>query len=160
MKFYMNRIKHIIFSVLWIALLQLLVQATLASEAGLKDDLAQLQGKWKATVTTDEGSSVWTLAVAGNKSTLVIETKSGDVVFKGELDFKLEQHGSFKAYTYSNIKNLTGDRAREPQLTGGKTKSSLYKLDGSIFTTVSGFREHDDDKPMVVNWEKVLETKK
>ena len=38
-----------------------------AADAGLKDDLAKLQGKWKATVTTDEGKSIWTLEIKASK---------------------------------------------------------------------------------------------
>ena len=143
-----------------LALLHGFAQPVLASEATLKDDLARLQGKWKATVTTADGSSTWTLGVTGSKSTLRIATQSGDVVFKAELDFKLEQHGSFRAYTYSNLKNLTGDREREPVLTDGKTKSSLYKVTSSEFTTIGGFRDDDNDKPNLIKWEKVSEAKK
>jgi hypothetical protein len=132
----------------------------LAADTNLKDDLANLQGKWKATVTTDDGNSIWTLVVKGNKSNLVIESKDGDPVFKGELDFKLEKHGSFKAYTYWNLKILSGDKEGETQLTDGKTKSSLYKLDADTFTTISGFREEDEDKPILIKWEKVPDVKK
>ena|ERR1051326_6038919 len=131
----------------------------LAADANLKDDLAKLQGKWKATVTTDDGSSIWTLEVKGNKSNLVIESKDGDPVFKGELDFKLERHGSFKSYTYWNLKILSGDKEGETQLTDGKTKSSLYQLDADTFTTISGFREDDEDKPILIKWEKVPNAK-
>ena len=119
-----------------------------------------MQGKWKATVGGDEGSSTWTLTVTSNKATLVIESKAGDVVFKGELDFKLEKHGSFKAFTYWNLKNTTRDRDREPGLTDGNTKSSIYKLSGDAFTSVGGFREDDDDKQVLIQWERVPEARK
>ena len=45
-------------------------------------------------------------------------------------------------------------------LAEGKTKSSIYKLDADTFTTTGGFRTDDDDKPMLIKWEKVLEAKK
>ena len=143
-----------------LVLLNLLTLPLLAADSDLKGDLAKLQGKWKATVTTEQGSSVWTLEVKENKSTIVIASQTGDEFFKGECDFKLEQHGSFKAYTYSNLKNLTGGRERATQLAEGKTKSSIYKLDADTFTTTGGFRTDDDDKPMLIKWEKVLEAKK
>ena len=141
-------------------IVNILTLPVLAAESSLKDDLAKWQGKWKAAVTTDEGSSIWTLEVKGNKSTLLIESKTGDEIFKGELDFKLEQHGSFKAYTYSNLKNISGGRERPLRLTGGETKSSLYRFDSDTLTTISGFRADDDDKPALIKWEKALETKK
>ncbi len=141
-------------------LLNLLTLPLLAADSDLKDDLAKLQGKWKAEVTTEQGSSVWTLEVKDNKSTIVIASKAGEEFFKGECDFKLEQHGSFKAFTYSNLKNLTGGRERATQLTDGKTKSSIYKLEADTFTTTGGFRPGDEDKPMLIVWEKVLEAKK
>ena len=143
-----------------LALINILTLPLLAADGDLKDDLAKLQGKWTATVTTDQGSSVWTMDVKDNKSTIVIASKTGEELFKGECDFKLEQHGSFKAYTYSNLKNLTSGRERTTPLTDGKTKSSIYKLDADTFTTTGGFRTDDDDKPMLIKWEKVLETKK
>ena len=141
-------------------LVQVLTLPLLAAEGNLKEDLAKLQGKWKATVNSGEGSSIWTLEVTGNQSTLLIESKAGDLVFKGELDFKLEQHGSFKSYTYSNLKDITGGRERPLQLTDGRTKSSLYRFDSDTLTTISGFRADDDDKPVLIKWEKVLATKK
>jgi hypothetical protein len=142
-------------------LLNILTLPLLAAESELKDDLARLQGKWKATVTTDQGSSVWTIENKGNKSTLLIESKTGEEFFKGEFDFKLEQHGSFKAYTYSNVKNFTGGRERATKLSDGKTKSSIYKIESDMFTTISGFRTDDaDEKPLLIKWEKVPEAKK
>jgi uncharacterized protein (TIGR03067 family) len=141
-------------------LLNILTLPLLAAEDRLKDDLAKLQGKWTATVTTEQGSSVWTMEVKDNKSTIVMTTKTGEEFFKGKCGFKLEQHGSFKAFTYSNLKNLTGGRERATPLTDGKTKSSIYKLDADTFITTGGFRTDDEDKPMLIKWEKVLETKK
>ena len=141
-------------------IINILTLPLLAAEDRLKDDLAKLQGKWTATVTTEQGSSVWTMEVKDNKSTIVIASKTGDEFSKGECDFKLEQHGSFKAFTYSNLKNLTGGRERATPLIDGKTKSSIYKLDADTFITTGGFRNDDDDKPMLIKWEKVLETKK
>lgn len=131
-----------------------------AADTDLKDDLAKLQGKWKAIVTTDQGSSVWTLELKGNKSTIIIESKTGEELFKGECDFKLEKHGSFKAYTYTNLKNLTGGRERPTPLTDGKSKSSLYKLEEDSFTTIGGLRSDDEDKPRLIVWEKAAEAKK
>ena len=145
---------------LLLLLINILTLPLLAADGDLKNDLTKLQGKWKATVTTEQGSSVWTMVVKDNKSTIIIASKTGEEFFKGECDFKLEQHGSFKAFTYSNLKNLTGGRERATPLTDGKTKSSIYKLDADTFTTTGGFRTDDDDKPMLIKWEKVLEAKK
>ena len=125
-----------------------------AADDSLKDDLAKLQGKWKATVTTDDGTSNWTLEIKGDKTKVLIESKDGDVLFKGESDFKLERHGKFKAYTYFNMKILSGGDEGETRLTDGKTKSSLYKLTDDEFITTGGFREDDDDKPRLIKWGK------
>ena len=138
-----------------LALLTCLALASVrAADSPLKEDLAKLQGKWKATVTTDDGTSKWTLEIKGNKTKVLIESSGGDVVFKGESDFKLEKHGPFKAYTYWNLKILSGNDEGETRLTDGKTKSSLYKLTDDEFTTIGGFREDDDDKPILIKWEK------
>jgi hypothetical protein len=57
---------------LFLFLNMIITLPTFAADTDLKDDLAKLQGKWKATVTTDQGSSVWTLELKGNKSTIII----------------------------------------------------------------------------------------
>jgi|GEM_PF-2011102 len=132
-----------------------------AADGDLKDDLTKLQGKWRASVTSERGSSIWKLELKGNKATIIIENKSGDTMFKGECDFKLESHGSFKAYTYFNLKNLTDGGDGQVQLTDGNTKSSIYKLESDTFITVSGLRVDDTEgKPALIKWEKVLETAK
>ncbi|MBI4327775.1 MAG: hypothetical protein HY674_21290 [Chloroflexi bacterium] len=125
-----------------------------AADADLKEDLAKLQGKWKSTVTTDQGTGLWTLEIKGSKTKVVIESKEGEVYFKGECEFKLEKAGKFKAYTYFNLEVQSGDNAGQKMLTDGETRSSLYRLDYDSFTTVSGFEEGNDDKPRLIQWEK------
>jgi len=143
----------------------LLISATLllaatapisGAEADFKDDLAKIQGKWKATVGTDDSATLWTLDNKGNKTTLTIRSKSGDDLAKLECEFKLERHGKFKAFTYSNLKFLSGDKEGQTELTGGKSRSSIYKLEGdSVFHTIGGFREDDEQAPILIRWEKV-----
>ena len=129
---------------------------TPAAEADLKDDLGKIQGKWKATVGKDDGATHWTLETKGNKTTLTIRSRSGDDLAKLECDFKLERHGKFKAYTYSNIKFLSGEKEGQTDLTGGKSRSSIYKLEGdSVFHTIGGLREDDEQEPLLIRWEKV-----
>ena len=159
-KFMRNISTFISISILF-CILRLTTLPLLAAEGDLKDDLAKLQGKWKATVASERGSSIWKLELKGNKATIVIENKTGDTMFKGECDFKLESHGSFKAYTYSNLKNLTDGGDGQVQLTDGNTKSSIYKLESDTFITVSGLRVDDTEgKPALIKWEKVVETAK
>lgn len=143
-------------------LLTLLAAAALAlplpaAAADLKSDLARLQGQWKGKVTGDDSGHGWTLDIKGNKSTLTIRNGDGDEVVKAECDFKLEQHGKFRALTYSNLKYLKGDKSGDTELTDGKTKSSLYRLDGdSTLVTIGGFREDVEDDPQwLIKWEKV-----
>jgi hypothetical protein len=126
-----------------------------AAEDELKADLAKLQGKWRGTLNDGGNTSIWTLDVKGSKTTITVKPDGGDEVFKGEADFKLERHGKFKAFTYSNLKILSGDSAGETRLTDGKSKSSIYKLEDDVFITVSGFRDDDSDKPRLIKWEKV-----
>jgi len=126
------------------------------AEADLKDDLAKLQGKWKGTVGAEDNATLWTLENKGNKTKLTIQSKSGNDLAKVECDFKLERHGKFKAYTYSNLKYLSGDKEGQTELTGGKSRSSIYRFDGdSVFHTIGGFREDDEEAPTLIRWEKV-----
>ncbi|MEK7676492.1 MAG: hypothetical protein AAB676_11740 [Verrucomicrobiota bacterium] len=126
-----------------------------AADGDLKDDLAKLQGKWKATVTTDQGTGLWTLEIKGNKTKIVITSKEGETFFKGECEFKLEKAGKFKAFTYFNLEVQSGDNAGQKMLTDGESRSSAYRLDYDSFTTVSGFEEGNSDTPNLVKWEKV-----
>ena len=134
-----------------------LVSAAPAAEAELKADLARLQGKWKGKVTGDDSGHSWMLEVKGNQGTLTVSNGDGDVVVKATCDFKLEQHGRFRAFTYSNLKYITGDKAGETELTGGKTQSSLYRFQGdSQLSTIGGFRDDAGDDPQwLIPWEKV-----
>ena len=125
-----------------------------AADSDPKDDLAKLQGKWKATVTTDEGKSNWTLEIKANKTKVLIE-RDGETVFKGESDFKLEKVGQFKAYTYFNLEVQSGSNAGEKRLTGGETRSSVYRLDDDAFITAGGFSEGDKTEPSLIKWTKV-----
>lgn len=138
-----------------LALVATLTLSTRAADSDLKQDLAKMQGKWKATTTTDQGTGKWTLEIKENKSKILIETESGDVVFKGENEFKLEEFGKFKAYTYFNLKILSGNNEGETRLIDGKSKSSAYKIDEDTMTTVSGFSADDKEKPLLIKWEKV-----
>lgn len=129
-----------------------------AAEADLKADLAKIQGKWKASVTFGDNSSEWTMEIKGGKSKLTIHNKDGDAVAKVEMDFKLEQHGKFRAFTYSNMKHLTGTKEGDTELTEGKNRSSLYKFeDSSTFSTIGGFRGDYEEPQILIRWEKSKE---
>ena len=124
----------------------------------LKADLAKIQGKWKSTVTYDDKSSEWTMNIKGSKATLTISDKDGGEVFKCEFDFKLEPHGKFRAFTYSNMKHLSGSKEGETELTEGKNRSSIYKFeDRSTFSTIGGFRDDYDEPQILIRWGKTKE---
>lgn len=129
-----------------------------AAEADLKADLAKLQGRWKGTLSVEDNVSDWTMEIKANKAKLSIRNKDGNEVFKGECDFKLEQHGKFRAFTYFNLKHLSGSQEGDTELTEGKTRSSLYKFEESAtFSTIGGFRDGDDGPQWLIRWEKVKE---
>src|SRR5439155_25702243 len=113
-----------------------------AADADLTSDLAKLQGKWKATLTTGQGTSTWTLEIKENKTKVLIE-RGGETTFKGESDFKLEKVGPFRAYTYFNLEVQSGSNAGEKRLTNGETRSSVYRFDEDSFITAGGFSEGD-----------------
>ena len=126
-----------------------------AAEADFKADLAKIQGKWKSTVSYDDKSSEWTMNIKGGKATLTISDRDGGEVFKCEFDFKLEQHGKFRAFTYSNMKHLSGSKDGETELTEGKNRSSIYKFEASsTFSTIGGFRDDSEEPQILIRWEK------
>lgn len=118
----------------------------------LAPDLKKLQGKWKATVSMDGSATVWKLEVKDNKAVITVESEGGETQFKGQMEFKLEQQGRFKAYTYSNLKILSGGNEGETRYTGGETKSSIYKFHDDNLITVGGVRDDDDEAPRLITW--------
>ncbi len=144
------------FSSLLVALSLLLLAAPARSaDADLKADLARMQGKWKGSVVGDDNKAIWTLDIKGNKSKLTIKTKDGDEVVKADCDFKLEQHGKFRAFTYSNLKWLSGENEGKTELTEGKSRASLYKFSGSdSFSTIGGYRDDSEEDQWQIKWEK------
>ncbi len=145
---------HLLPALLVLFLCALLAPAH-AAEADLKADLAKMQGKWKSTVSYDDKSSEWTMNIKDSKATLTINSRDGEQVFKCEFDFKLEQHGKFRAFTYSNMKHLSGSKEGETELTEGKSRSSIYKIeDISAFSTIGGFRDDYEEPQILIRWEK------
>jgi len=135
-------------ALLWLAL----AGPLLAADDPLAGDLKKLQGKWRATVKSERGDSVWKMEIKENHATVVIETEDGDTVFKAETDLKLEKAGAFRAFTIFNLKILSGNGAGETRYTNGETKSSIYKLADDTLTTVGGVRDDDTDKPQLFKW--------
>ena len=128
------------------------------ADADLKADLAKLQGQWKANFTLDGSTTVWRLDIKGQKAKLTVKDKDDGDVFKAEFDFKLEVQGKFRAFTYFNLKHLSGDKQGDKEFTGGQTRSSIYKFDGdSAFATIGGFREDYEDPQWLMKWEKIKE---
>jgi len=126
-----------------------------SADADLKSDLAKMQGKWKGKLKVDDNESLWQLDIKGNKCKLTVKSKDGDDIVKAECDFKLEQHGKFRSFTYSNLKWLSGDKEGQTELTEGKTRASLYKFkDTTSFSTIGGFAEGAEDDQWLIKWEK------
>jgi hypothetical protein len=149
------RMKHLIISLIACGTLLLAATPARCADADLKSDLAKMQGKWKGTLKVEGNESVWQLDVKGSKTKLTVKNSDGDELVKAECDFKLEQHGKFRAFTYSNLKWLSGENEGKTELTEGKTRSSLYRFSGSnSFSTIGGFREDSEEDQWLIKWEK------
>ncbi len=135
-----------------ILLLLSLFSPAIGADDPLAGDLKRIQGKWKATVPMDGATTVWKLEVKDHKAVIVVESEDGATQFKGEMEFKLEKHGSFTAYTYFNLKVLSGSSEGETRYSGGETKSSLYRFSEGDWITVGGLRNDDDEKPRLITW--------
>ncbi len=144
------------FHLSWLTSLSLLflLATPVPAQDALKDDLAKLQGKWKATVTTPEGTSHWSLEIKDNKTKVHVE-RDGQTIFDGESDFKLEKFGPFNAYTYYNVEVKAGDNAGQKYLTNGSSRSSVYKFTEEGWTTAGGFSTRDAGKPRLIDWTRV-----
>lgn len=140
-----------------LAVTLLVASSVHGSDSDLKADQDKLQGKWKATITTERGTSNWTLEIKANRTKVTIETTDGTQIFKGESDYKLEQLGKFRAYTYSNLEIQSGENAGKKILTDGESRSSIYKFEDDNFITASSFGEGEKGEAQLIKWKRTTE---
>lgn len=130
-----------------------LLSATPAQAAfDLKRDLQTLKGSWQTEVSDENGTTKWTLEVREKTLVLTITDLFGTVQGMAEAEFKLEDHGPFRSIRYHDIVNLKDGDPNDKQLTGGESRSAVYRFHEKDLITVSEVDEDADGEPKLMRW--------
>ena len=137
-----------------------------AGDKAVKEDLAKIQGKWKTTREFDPtgqgpGGKMhrWTKEIDGNKETITIARKDGEVVAAWTVDIKVSRTGLVRIFTFTNVRVTAGPRKGETFLKDQEV-SYIYTVKGDTFAEAQGFLGSANDteakgEPTLTLWKRV-----
>lgn len=123
-----------------------------SADSPLDSDLKRLQGEWRAEISTDEGTVKLSMKIEDRKMSIAITKLDGEKVGKLAGEFKLAKADRFRSFTYFNLEAIEGPNKGQKLLTGGKTRSSLYRFHDGDFITVSAMDEPEGQEPRMIQW--------
>lgn len=135
-------------------------EAPPAKAGSVEQDLKALQGRWERKLlgedrSTRKGEARAVKEIKGNKETVTYYDDDGKAVRATTADFKLEQSGRVRLYTFSNLKVTLG----EDQGDAGSKKplSYIYRVEGDAYHEGHGFLVDSPagSKPSVARWDRV-----
>ena len=92
------------------------------------------------------------MKIKDHTMTIAISRPDGEKVGTLSGKFKLQKAGRFRSFTYSDLEALEGPNKGQKLLTGGDTRSSLYRFHDGDFITVSAMDEPDGREPRMIRW--------
>ena len=125
----------------------------------VEQDLEALQGRWERKLlggdqSARKGEARAVKEIKGNKETVTYYDDAGKPVRATTADFKLEQSGRVRLYTFSNLKVTVG----EDQGDAGSKKplSYIYRVEGDAYHEGHGFLVDSPagSRPSVARWER------
>lgn len=128
-----------------------------AKEASVKSDdeeLTKVQGKWGRTVETGTGTIKIVKEHKGNKTTLTVMDSAGQVVEKKKSDFRVENTGKIRIFTYFNNAFTAGPNKGRAD---DAPQSYIYRVTGDTFVEVRGLLVGDDERRSAFTWERLKE---
>jgi hypothetical protein len=158
-------VRSLAFATVLVAMLALLLAPTARSEdrtagPGHKDDdVKTLQGRWQRKLVPKDvdahGGSRAVKAISGDRETVTYFDESGQSVYATTADFKLEQAGPVKIYTYSNLK-VTQAKEGGTEAPQGNV-SYIYRVEGDQYYEAHGLLTTSPagSKPRVVEWQRL-----
>jgi hypothetical protein len=139
----------------------LLVAATIApacaetkaiADGAAEIELAKMQGTWVRTVETDDGKVKLVKEHKGNWTSLTIYDSKGNVVAAKKSEFRLEQTGKVRIFTFFNNVITAGPQQGRVDKT---PKSYIYRISDDTFYEVNGMLVGDGDEPISFAWRRV-----
>jgi hypothetical protein len=128
-----------------------------AKGASIEQDHKALQGRWErkllgADDNARQGEARAVKEVKGNRETVTYYDDAGRAVRATTADFKLEQSGRVRLYTFSNLKVTLGADQGDDATT--KPLSYIYRVDGDVYHEAHGLLVDSPagSKPGVARW--------
>jgi hypothetical protein len=124
---------------------------THAEEPKLDEAASAVQGKWMRRVQTPDGPVRIVKEHRGYKTFLSAEDSRGNMLYAHESEFRLEQLGKVRVFTFFNSKVTAGPNAgrvvKEPT-------SYVYRVDKNHFYEANGLMDNDTASPHVIVWDR------
>lgn len=127
---------------------------------GASADLVHVQGTWEREVLGESEGPVRRVRkqIEGNKEMVTYFDKDGKVVRQHKVDFRLEQAGPVKLFTYFNHEVTEGPD--KGQKYPGET-SYVYQVNDREFKEVWGFLPGQEERPaLLLVWKKARQERK
>jgi YD repeat-containing protein len=113
----------------------------------IRDDLARMQGTWERQIRPEENLTYKRCVkeLGDGRETVTYYDAAGQVTRQHTVDFKLEQHGPARLFTFWNQQITAGPEAGK-QIP--ERRSYLYRISGDELAEVWGFLPGQEDRPI------------
>lgn len=121
------------------------------------EPIKAVQGKWVRHLTTPNGPVTIVKEHKGRNTILTAYDDQKNVIYSHESEFKIEQLGKVRVFTFYNRKITAGPNA------GQKIKepdSFIFRVDNKRFIEVNGLLDGDANAPNLLIWERMEEVAK
>lgn len=125
-----------------------------AAETATAEELAKVQGKWVRSMRTDSGTFKVIKEHKGNETTVTFFDSEGNVVAAKKSQFRLEQTGKVRIFTFFNNVITAGPQKGQ---TDKASTSYIYRVTGDTFVEVNGLLIGDATEPVAFTWKRVNE---
>lgn len=126
----------------------------LSNETTAAKELADVQGKWERIMKTDGVAFKVVKEHKGNETTVTILDSKGAVVVAKKSEFRLEQTGKVRIFTFFNNVVTAGPQKGQ---TDQEPHAYIYRITGDTFIEVNGLLIGDGDEPVIFAWQRVKE---
>jgi hypothetical protein len=121
------------------------------------EELKRLEGRYERTVTNAAGTPFRVVKeIAGNQESVTTFDDVGNVVQAHTVEFKVEKRGPVRVFSFYNRLWTAGPLKGQTELA---TSSYLYRLDGDVFSEISGLMEGDKGPPRINYWRRMKDGK-
>jgi hypothetical protein len=139
-----------------ITILVLCVSSFAASVAAIGDEPIELtkavQGKWVRHQTTANGPVKIVKEHKGQKTIVTAYDDKKNVIYSHESEFKVEQSGKVRIFTFFNRTITAGPNAGQ---TFKEPASFVYRVAANRFIEVHGVLDLDTNAPNMIIWDRI-----